>query len=155
MQGLPRMLSRKPATISLALIVCLTFVTAAGVARPVKEPFTSGRHSHTVLAPRHGHGPRLGARAFGRHEMGLRYAGMPSPPALESRIVRDQDRVVSARMLAGMDARGPPARGSTASYRNAPTPCRDYRSQGAPRSDILFVSGLTLAHSIVPWFPCT
>jgi len=98
------MLSRKPASISLALIVCLTFVTAAGVARPVKEPFTSGRHSHSVLAPRHG---------------------------------------------------GPPAWGSTASYRNAPTPCRDYRSQVAPRSDILFVSGLTLARSIVPWFPCT
>jgi len=92
MQGLPRILIRKPASISLALIVCLTFVTAAGAARPVKEPFTSGR---------------------------------------------------------------PPARGWTASYPNAPMPCRDSWSQVAPRSDILFVSTLTLARSIVPWFPCT
>jgi len=92
MQGLPRKLIRKPASISLALIVCLTFVTAAGVARPVKEPFTSGR---------------------------------------------------------------PPARGSGASYRTSATPCRDSWSQVTPRSGILFVSSLTLARSIVPWFPCT
>ena len=154
MQGLPRKLIGKPASISLALIVCLTFVTAAGVARPVKEPFTSGRRPHMVLAARHGHAPRLGARAFGRHESGLTCAGIPSPPALESRIGRAQDRVIHGRMLTGMEARGPPARGSTASYRIALTPSRsDHPSQPAPDSVIL--SRLTLAHPIVPWFPCT
>jgi hypothetical protein len=150
------MLIRRPADFSLVLVLCLAFVTATGAARPVKEPLSRGRHPHSVLTPRHGHAPRLGARTSGRHQPGLICAAIPEPPALESRLGTAKAGMAPGRRLNRMEARGPPARNAmNPPFLLAFSPHLDAQAQAVPQPDIPVVSRLTVSHSLVPEFPCT
>src|SRR5712671_6576841 len=96
--------------VALAVVLCVAFVVGMGSVRPTRERHARSRHPHSVLAPRHGHAPRPGARAAGREETALAGGGTGAPPAAGSRAVRLPEPASRGRSGANARTRGPPDR---------------------------------------------
>src|SRR3989442_10027405 len=112
------MLTRRVSAASLgtlALVLCLVFVAAPGMPRPIKAQATRTGHPHAALARGHGHIIRLGARTAGKSEPAAMLAALDRPPAPGSRFVRGEGRLVTERSFQVTRARGPPSRRLTTS----------------------------------------